>query len=107
MASDELVTNVLVSNLHCSSCVSTIEDTLDTLSPHPTLIHVSIVSQSVTVHHHRDLAPTVIKHAIEDAGFDIVATPAATEVTEGPSLSRSVSNLSGLFSRRRKHVEQC
>ncbi|KAF9495671.1 heavy metal translocatin [Pleurotus eryngii] len=85
------VTTVLVSNLHCSSCVHTIESALHALTPRPRRVEVSIVSQAVTVHHDKDLSSTQIECAIADAGFDVVSGP---------------SKPSGLFSRE-KHLQQC
>lgn len=85
------------------SCVHTIEETLSSLRPAPTSIHVSVVSQSVTVAHSKELSPLLIKNEIEDAGFDIATTPLA-----GPSRLPDSSFSSSLLSgRRQKHVDQC
>lgn len=80
----------------------TIEETLSALRPRPTSIHVSIVSQSVTVTHDKDLSPRLIKQEIEDAGFDIATTPLA-----GPSRLPDSSFTSSSNGRRQRHVEQC
>src|SRR5271169_5042974 len=65
-------TTVLIRNLHCSSCISNIEDSLLALSPKPTSVSSSIiVSQSVTVQHEISLPVSNILHALEEAGFDI------------------------------------
>ncbi|OCH90972.1 hypothetical protein OBBRIDRAFT_695497, partial [Obba rivulosa] len=110
MDSDGLATTTLfLSNLHCSSCVHTIQETLSGLSPPPLEVDVSIVTQTVTVRHPPELSPIAIKVALDEAGFDIAATP-TDEVIDGPpsSFSRSLSHLSTLLAGKlRKHVEQC
>lgn len=61
----------LLANLHCSSCVSTIEDALYTLVPKPCSVSSSIVSSWITVRHEPALYHTTIGTALEDAGFDV------------------------------------
>ncbi|THH19785.1 hypothetical protein EW146_g1467 [Bondarzewia mesenterica] len=87
-----------------NSCVHTIHETLKSLSPPPTDIQVSIVSQSVTIHHSKDLYPQAIKDALEDAGFDIPSTPIAGSSRYPDELLSPASFLTG---KRRKHVDQC
>ncbi|KAG1820202.1 heavy metal translocatin [Suillus subaureus] len=93
------VTTVLIFNLHCSSCVSTINEVLFSLSPPPTRVDISIVHQSVTVGH----APTIPRHTIhsmlEDAGFD-VSDPASEQ-----RLSQQMSSTHS--GKRQKHIQQC
>ncbi|EJD01002.1 heavy metal translocatin [Fomitiporia mediterranea MF3/22] len=96
-------TIILISNLHCSSCVSTIRETLLSLSPPPTSINTSIVSQTVSVEHDPGLSPEAIKAALDDAGFDLVSTPEA----ESYRIRRSPSYLERLTKKREKHAEQC
>ena len=91
MSADTITTTILISNLHCGryvpatclnrppskfprSCVRTIQDTLQALIPSPHSVHVSNVSQCVTVSHPTALSHLVIREAIEDAGFDIADT---------------------------------
>ncbi|KAI0952212.1 hypothetical protein AcW1_004372 [Taiwanofungus camphoratus] len=105
-----VTTTVFVSNLHCSSCVSTIQDALSLLSPAPISTDVSVVTQTVTVNHPVDLSPVSIKTAIDEAGFDIVATPIDTD--ERPPLSSSLSHSFSLLpalltGKSRRHFEQC
>ncbi|KAJ3557799.1 hypothetical protein NM688_g1273 [Phlebia brevispora] len=103
--SNEVITTILVSNLHCSSCVHTIESVLGSLTPVPNAVDVSIVTQAVTVRHSHQLSPSAIKAAIDEAGFDIASTP--------PPIERQSSFTAGLFlvtprhSKRVKHFEQC
>lgn len=85
----DCVTTIQISNLHCGSCVHTIEEALSALIPAPLSVEVSIVLQSVTVHHHSSLPSSSIQAAILDAGFDIARGPFAPE------------------ERRHRHLEQC
>ncbi|KAK7061683.1 E1-E2 ATPase-domain-containing protein [Favolaschia claudopus] len=65
---DHRVTTIHVSNLHCPSCVATITDALSSLS---LSVDVSIVLQTVTVHHLEKISADDIQTAILDAGFDV------------------------------------
>ncbi|KAJ6457362.1 E1-E2 ATPase-domain-containing protein [Mycena sanguinolenta] len=65
------LTTIHVSNLHCDSCVITIQDTLASLSPPPLSVDVSVVLQTVSVHHVSLLSPDDIQAAVQDAGFDV------------------------------------
>ncbi|KAJ7180049.1 E1-E2 ATPase-domain-containing protein [Mycena crocata] len=87
---EDCVTTVHVSNLHCGSCVLTIERALGSLEPPPSSVSVSIVSQTVTVHHSRTLPTDAVHLAILEAGFDVPEEDA-----------------SGSSKRRQKHVQQC
>jgi Cu+-exporting ATPase len=86
------VTNIHVSNLHCGSCVLTIQHALSRLEPQPLSVEVSVVSQTVTVNHLRALSLDAIQSAIVDAGFDV---PQLHDVEPGPS------------KRRQTHLQQC
>ncbi|TBU32916.1 hypothetical protein BD311DRAFT_610938, partial [Dichomitus squalens] len=104
-----ITTTILVSNLHCGSCVKTIQDALASLSPPPSSVDVSIVTQSVTVQHPRALSPSMLKAAIDEAGFDISATP-SEETLPSPTLtwSDSLAGLAGVVSpKRQKHLDSC
>ncbi|TFY72980.1 hypothetical protein EVG20_g14 [Dentipellis fragilis] len=102
--SDGLITTVFISNLHCSSCVRTLEETLNSLTPVPTSVEVSVVSQCVTVHHAAGLTSEALTSAIEDAGFDVAIPPEAGPSTRPDIRQRTTSFLS---TRRRRHVDQC
>ncbi|KAJ7904474.1 hypothetical protein B0H14DRAFT_2328013 [Mycena olivaceomarginata] len=88
MGSTNPVTTIHVSNLHCGSCVVTIQDALASLSPPPIFVDVSVVLQTVTVHHLQTLSPDSIQAAILDAGFDVDQDP-------------------GTSKRHEKHLQQC
>ena len=121
MSADTITTTIFISNLHCGryvpatclnqlpsnfprSCVRTIQDTLQVLIPSPYSVHVSILSQCVTVSHPTALSHLVVREAIEDAGFDIADTAGAGHV--GPS--DNLDSSSHTRSRKAKnHLEQC
>ena len=75
---ESLCCRVLASHSSLSSCVSTIQDALSSLSPAPSSVEVSIVTQTVTVRHPHNLSPSLIKSTIHGEGFDIVSTPASS-----------------------------
>ncbi|KAI3187539.1 hypothetical protein CBS147311_10162 [Penicillium roqueforti] len=64
-------TTFLLSNLHCASCVSNIEEALFRLAPRPSSVDLSIVSQTVAVRHHPSLPESTLSRALYDAGFEI------------------------------------
>ncbi|KAF5369747.1 hypothetical protein D9758_001058 [Tetrapyrgos nigripes] len=87
------VSVIHISNLHCSSCVKTIEDTLSCLKPAPHATEVSIVLQSVKIYHSAALSLDTIRDAILDAGFDVVS--------DSESDSSIMSHAASL------HLQQC
>ncbi|KAL0949956.1 hypothetical protein HGRIS_009976 [Hohenbuehelia grisea] len=98
----DTVTTIHVLNLHCTSCVSTIEDALSVLSPRPLHVEVSIVAQSVTVYHTEELLPLTIEGAIDGAGFDVVH--------DGDTVSLATSSHTTtalLPEKREKHLQHC
>ncbi|KAF2096665.1 heavy metal translocatin [Rhizodiscina lignyota] len=64
-------TRFFISNLHCPSCVHTIEEALSALSPRPVAISTSIISHCVTVTHFSTLPVAAIVKALEASGFDV------------------------------------
>lgn len=121
---DQLTTSIFIANLHCGrcvpstrlqgsrptvtaansppSCVRTIQDTLQVLVPSPYSIHVSILSQCVTVHHPTVLSPLAIREAIQDAGFDIADTTGTGQLRPSDTLDSS-----SLSRKAAVHLEQC
>ncbi|KAI0736150.1 hypothetical protein C8Q72DRAFT_769444, partial [Fomitopsis betulina] len=108
-------TTVLLSNLHCSSCVHSIQSAVASLSPAPTSVEVSIVTQTVTVRHPKDLSRAAIDDAIEEAGFDIVSDPDDNSLPHAQgtplaslSLSHNLSRLGTPFTpQKQRHIAQC
>ncbi|KIJ70588.1 hypothetical protein HYDPIDRAFT_122600 [Hydnomerulius pinastri MD-312] len=95
-------TTIFLSNLHCASCVRTIEEALFSLKPVPTKVDVSIVLQSVTVKHPVGLSLEVMQATLDDAGFDISLEPVE------PVPPRRLSGVGGILSGKwGKHVQQC
>src|SRR5712675_38250 len=90
----------LTINSPCS-CVRTIEETLQELTPPPYSVRVSILSQCVTIRHPTTLPYLAIRVAIEDAGFD-VADPQTGLVRVSGS-----SDFLKQTRHARKHLEQC
>jgi P-type Cu+ transporter len=84
------------------SCVRTIQDTLQVLVPSPHSIHVSIISQSVTVHHSTVLSPLAIREAIQDAGFDIADAAGTGQLRLSDTLDSSSRSRNAAV-----HLEQC
>ncbi|OJA14676.1 hypothetical protein AZE42_02391, partial [Rhizopogon vesiculosus] len=101
-----VTTVVPTSNIHCSSCVRTINGVLSSLSPPPTRVDVSIIHQSVTVEHDRTTSGCTIKSMLEDAGFDISDpdhSPSQPETL--PSFMAGKSTI--LSDKLRNHIQQC
>jgi Cu+-exporting ATPase len=68
------------------------------LIPSPYSIHVSILSQFVTVRHPTALSPLAVREAIQDAGFDIADTTESSHVRLSDTLDPSKAE---------KHLEHC
>lgn len=123
-----VATTFYILNLHCPSCITSIESSLQLLTPPPTALSHSIVSHSVTVRHSPELSVEAISKALEAAGFDVHSvfqgqTPhdlkaqdrSPTRAGWGWSLDQAVERWRQSWvgigvdeSRKRKrHVEQC
>jgi Cu+-exporting ATPase len=89
--SDVITHSFLLSNLHCPSCVSKIQESLSTLCPAPISISPSLVSSWVTVQHEKCLPVEDIREALEDAGFDVC------DITPDDRKSLSPFGLDGEF----------
>ncbi|KAG1755710.1 heavy metal translocatin [Suillus lakei] len=93
---------ILISNIHCNSCVSTINEVLFSLSPPPTRVDVSIVHQSVTIGHAHTIPGHTIQSMLEDAGFDVSDSGSST-----PEQRLSQQMSTALSGKRQKHIQQC
>ncbi|KAI4150824.1 MAG: hypothetical protein L6R39_002154 [Caloplaca ligustica] len=125
-------TAFLVSNLHCASCVSSIEEALGRLQPKPLSVSHSIVQHTVTVTHPVSLAAGIIAKTLEEEGYEVHSVignrlaeePTIIDETRlvqdeeqgswalGQSLQRWLSSESLATQERRKqrhteHCEQC
>lgn len=97
-----------------------IQNALAALSPAPSSVDVSIVTQTVTVKHPADLFRAAINEAIDEAGFDIVSDPddngpGSSQTPHTPStplvslaLPHNLARLGHPFSgKKQKHLDQC
>ena len=75
-------TTFLISNLHCPSCVTNIENALYALEPRPYSISHSIVSHTVTVNHQPQLSIKALSRALEDEGYEIYSTVGDPEASQ-------------------------
>ncbi|KAL7275573.1 hypothetical protein RUND412_001470 [Rhizina undulata] len=66
-----VTTSLLIPNLHCSSCCTTIVELLSTLSPAPITISTSIIDHKVTVSHSHDLPAEEIVRVLLTADFEV------------------------------------
>jgi len=95
-----LTSDILIHNLHCGSCVRTIEKILSSLSPPPVSFRVSIVSRSLTVHHLNVLSKQFILAALEDSGFDTFkSSPDPRDNSFAENVTRS--------EKRSKNIQLC
>ena len=120
-----VTTTIFISNLHCLSCVDSIEESLRALELPP-----QSISHSIVVRHKASLPVKHISEALELAGFEVHSVfqdqysfigplEGASSGTYGPewenSLEQAVSRWrqSRVYTKepdmdkRRKHVEQC
>jgi len=74
------------------------------LTPSPNSIHVSILSQCVTVRHPTALSHLVVTEAIEDAGFDIADT---TGRNRGRLSDKVDSSPQSRLRKAEIHLEHC
>lgn len=131
----DLVSTIFISNLHCPSCIESIQESLSALDPVPESVSCSVASHSVTIRHSASLAVDQITGSVEAAGFEIHSvfqedTQAASAPVEvcrfgdesadwGDSFEHAVAKwfLASSSARsarrtptekmREKHVEQC
>ena len=79
-------TDFLILNLHCPSCVTSINTVIDSIQPRPYSATHSVVSRSLTVVHDASLSAMTIAEALHWGGFevyDIIADPHyATDCSE-------------------------
>ncbi|KAF2400529.1 heavy metal translocatin [Trichodelitschia bisporula] len=83
-------TTLFISNLHCPSCVKSIEQTLGALGIPPERISCSIISHSVTVQHLTSVAATAIQESIEAGGFEVHSIFEGTDLSNGKVTTSSL-----------------
>lgn len=90
---EKLITTLLVSNLHCSTCSSSIEGLLSELSPPPLDISISILDHTVTVTHTQLLSPLDIIDALLEAEFELDSVESASGARDSMIGSSSSSHI--------------
>ncbi|RPA92639.1 heavy metal translocatin [Choiromyces venosus 120613-1] len=87
---ENVITTLLISNLHCFTCSSTIEELLSGLSPPPLDISISILDHKVTVTHTQLLSPRDIIRVLLEAEFELDSA-SSTSSTKGSMIGPSSS----------------
>ncbi|KAH8818992.1 P-type ATPase-like protein [Xylogone sp. PMI_703] len=64
-----VTTSFLLTNIHCPSCVSHIQELLYALEPKPVSVSPSLITSWVTVQHNTSLPSSRMRTVLEDAGF--------------------------------------
>lgn len=66
-----LTTRVLVTNLHCASCVAYIQDVFSAFGSSVQQVEVNILSREVRIHHQRTISTYEICRALLGAAFEV------------------------------------
>jgi Cu+-exporting ATPase len=64
-------TTFFISNLHCSSCITSIQFSLEDLAIQASSISHSIIQHSITIRHATSISHTAIASNLEKAGFEV------------------------------------
>ncbi|RFU32791.1 hypothetical protein B7463_g3549, partial [Scytalidium lignicola] len=86
--SQAVTTSFLLSNIHCPSCVSHIQELLYELEPKPISVSPSLVTSWVTIQHDKSLSVRRMSDALEEAGFyisDVMSEDAVGQNPKGKS----------------------
>ncbi|KAG0636642.1 E1-E2 ATPase-domain-containing protein [Tuber brumale] len=95
---ENVITTLLIPNLHCRTCSSAIEELLSRLAPPPLDISISILDHSVIVTHVQLLSPRDIIRVLLEAGFkldSVSSTSGTKESVIGPSSSGNIISFQG------------
>ncbi|MCJ1225193.1 hypothetical protein MMC12_001842 [Toensbergia leucococca] len=68
---DRSMTNILVKNIHCASCVSYIHDILACFDSAVHQVDINILAHDVRILHRADLPPLEICRSLADAAFEV------------------------------------
>lgn len=66
-----LTTRVLVTNVHCASCVAYIQDVFSAFGPAVQRVEVNILSREVRIQHQRTVSSSEICRALHEAAFEV------------------------------------
>lgn len=97
------VSSFLLSNLHCPSCVSYIQDTLYNLDPRPSSVSPSLVSSVVTVTHDIALSIQDIQDALENAGFEVIYGGGSTSASHQADVDEEIGYLDRFLSKAKSN----
>jgi len=124
-------TTLFISNLHCPSCITSIQFCLEDLSIQPSSISHSIIHHSITIRHALSISHTAITSELEKAGFEVYSVvqanreptfsktwqPEDTGINEDWGLEQAVQRWKTAWKdkdaevekskKRKRHVEQC
>jgi Cu+-exporting ATPase len=78
-----VTTTVLINNIHCASCLSYIQEVLNTLQPAPLSTTANYVSHEVTIIHFPELSANGISRALSDAAFEVQSVRTEDEFGTG------------------------
>lgn len=78
-----VTTTVLINNIHCASCLSYIQEVLNTLQPSPLSTIANYVSHEVTIIHLPELSANGISRALSDAAFEVKSVRTEDEFGNG------------------------
>ncbi|KEQ75945.1 heavy metal translocatin [Aureobasidium namibiae CBS 147.97] len=90
-------TTLFISNLHCPSCITSIQFCLEDLCIQPSSISHSIIHHSITIRHAPSISHTAISSNLEKAGFEVYSVTAWKDKDTEAEKSK----------KRKRHVEQC
>ena len=97
-------TAFLINNLHCSSCVKSISDALQTLSPPPSSITHSVTEKSILVTHSAAQSPQLLKGLIEQEGYKVKAV-VANPLSQTPRVLNEDALVASSESQRPKSLQ--
>jgi Cu+-exporting ATPase len=124
-------TTLFISNLHCPSCITSIQFCLEDLAIQPSSISHSIIQHSITIRHDTSsISHTAIISNLEKAGFEVYSVvqanreptfktwqPEDTTIAEDWGLEQAVQRWKTAWKdkdvevekskKRKRHVDQC
>jgi Cu+-exporting ATPase len=127
---ESITTTFFISNLHCPSCITSIQFCLADLNIQPTSISHSIIHHSLTIRHSPSISYTAITSNLEKAGFEVYSVvqanreqtfkswqPEDTDISQDWGLEQAVQRWKHAWQdkdteeeksrKRKRHVEQC
>ncbi|KIX09223.1 uncharacterized protein Z518_00302 [Rhinocladiella mackenziei CBS 650.93] len=94
--SDTIRTSFLLSNIHCPTCVTTIQDVLrESHAHHIRWVSPNVVTSVVTVEHSPLVTVIEMESTLEEAGFDLCAVTTSADGSGADPLAYSAEGASG------------